>query len=192
MKFFITATGTDIGKTLVTAALTWQLRAKGVTVKALKPIASGFDMASAEHSDAGQLLAAQGLPLADIDTISPWRFAAPLSPDMAAQHEGKSLSFDEVIRFCTAPIAENVLLIEGVGGVMTPITPKHTVLDWMEKLNIPVIVVTGSYVGAQPHIDRLACAAQSRTCRTPHHCQCVRKIRRFPAANLCIPVSTHP
>ena len=75
--FFITATGTDIGKTFVASGLIRQWRAAGQQVDALKPVATGFDPASAAASDAGVLLAALGRPVtpAEIDRISPWRFA---------------------------------------------------------------------------------------------------------------------
>jgi dethiobiotin synthetase len=87
---FVTATGTDIGKTFVTAALVRILRARGLVVGALKPVASGFDRAAAETSDPGILLDALGRDITEtaLDGISPWRFVAPLSPDMAGRREG--------------------------------------------------------------------------------------------------------
>ena len=87
---FITATGTDIGKTYVTAGLLRAGRRAGIAVDALKPVLSGYDPADAETSDAGVLLAALDRPItaATIAAMSPWRFAAPLSPDRAAEREG--------------------------------------------------------------------------------------------------------
>ena len=151
-RYFITGTGTDIGKTFATCALTWQLRKKGLQVQALKPIASGVDDNALSTSDAGQLLRAMEKPLSEINTICPWRYRAALSPDMAAKQEGIKYSFDELIAFCNAPAQADVQLIEGVGGVMSPITTQHTVLNWMQKLAIPVILVAGTYVGSISHI----------------------------------------
>lgn len=150
-SYFITATGTDIGKTLVTAALTWQLRQRGKRVTALKPLASGFDAAQAAHSDAAHLLAAQGLPLSEMDRVCPWRFHSPVSPDLAAAREGRAISMDEVLRFCSAPRDADIVFVEGVGGVMSPVSPQSTVLDWMVALRFPVILVAGSYVGSISH-----------------------------------------
>lgn len=150
-RYFITATGTDIGKTFITAAIIWQLRQKGLHVHALKPVASGVDKNALTESDAGKLLAAMQRPLTDIDTICPWRYSAPLSPDMATKLEGTKYSFDELLGFCNAPVQADVQLIEGVGGVMSPITAEHTVLDWMQALAIPIILVAGSYVGSVSH-----------------------------------------
>jgi dethiobiotin synthetase len=149
---FVTGTGTDVGKTFLSAALIRHWRSTGHTVAAFKPVASGFDPASAEASDPGVLLAALGRPISDIDTISPWRFAAPLSPDMAAAREGRMIDFDAIVEFSRreATSADRAL-IEGVGGIMVPLDDRHTVLDWMSALRLPVLLVAGSYLGTISH-----------------------------------------
>jgi dethiobiotin synthetase len=88
-----------------------------------------------------------------LDRISPWRFAAPLSPDMAAAREGKSIDFDAMIKLCRDVVAasDGTLFIEGVGGVMVPLDARFTVLDWMVALDLPVVLVTGSYLGTISH-----------------------------------------
>jgi dethiobiotin synthetase len=153
--YFVTATGTDIGKTFVTAGLIRHLRNAGTTVDAFKPVVSGFDIATAALSDPGVLLGAldEAVTPESLDRLSPWRFAAPLSPDMAAAHEGQSLDFDAIVSNCKKRIAqsEGTLFIEGVGGVMVPLDETHTVLDWMKALDLPLIVVTGSYLGTISH-----------------------------------------
>jgi dethiobiotin synthetase len=163
--YFVTSTGTDIGKTFVTAGLIRALRAKGEKVSGLKPVVSGFDMATAALSDAGVLLGALDIPITAeaLDDISPWRFAAPLSPDMAAAREGKSLEFDVIVARCRKAIAAETgtLFIEGVGGVMVPLDERHTVLDWMAALGLPLIMVTGSYLGTISHtLTALDCVAR--------------------------------
>jgi dethiobiotin synthetase len=72
---------------------------------------------------------------------------------MAAQQEGRSIEFQEVVDFCRRAIAgrRGVLLIEGIGGIMVPLDHHRTVLDWMSVLRIPVILVAGSYVGTMSH-----------------------------------------
>ena len=152
---FITATGTDIGKTFVTAGLIRHWRAAGRAVEALKPVVTGFDPDKAASSDPGVLLAALGRPvtLSEIARIAPWRFSAPLSPDMAAQRENRAIDFDALVAFSRHVIesAKGPLLIEGVGGVMVPLDDRHTVLDWITELNIPAGLVTGSYLGGLSH-----------------------------------------
>ena len=149
---FVTGTGTDVGKTFLSAALIRHWRAAGHAVAAYKPVVSGFDPATAQASDPGVLLAALGRQITDIETISPWRFAAPLSPDMAAAREGRTLDFEAIVEFShrAATSAERVL-IEGVGGIMVPLDDRHTVLDWMSTLRLPVLLVVGSYLGTISH-----------------------------------------
>jgi dethiobiotin synthetase len=152
---FVTATGTDVGKTFVTAGLIRHLRRSKRAVDALKPVVSGFDEAAPSGSDPAMLLAALGRPAveAEIAGISPWRFRASLSPDMAAATEDRRVDFDALVDFCRREIAaaRGVLFIEGVGGVMVPLDDRHTVLDWMAALRVPVILVTGSYLGTISH-----------------------------------------
>jgi dethiobiotin synthetase len=130
-------------------------RAAGREVDALKPVVTGFDLDTAASSDPGVLLTALGRPVVvpEIERIAPWRFSEPLSPDIAAQRENRTLDFGSLLAFsCTAiASAKNTLLIEGIGGVMVPLDDKHTVVDWIRALNIPVMVVTGSYLGTLSH-----------------------------------------
>ena len=163
---FITATGTDIGKTFVAAGLIRHWRAAGRNVEALKPVVTGFDPAAAPTSDPGVLLATLGHPVtpAEIERIAPWRFAAPLSPDMAAQRENRIIDFDALVEFSRGAIGnvKGTLLIEGIGGVMVPLDDGHTVLDWMVALNIPVVLVAGSYLGSLSHALTALDALRSR------------------------------
>src|SRR5947209_6393162 len=131
-KFFITGVGTGIGKTLVTTILCHQLTRAGQRVAALKPIVSGFSPDD-PHSDPALILRSLGrspTPEA-IGAIAPWRFAATLSPHRAARQEGRSIDLDEVVAFCRARDRTDgeFLMVEGAGGVMSPIDPRTTCLD---------------------------------------------------------------
>ncbi len=158
---FITGTGTDIGKTWLSCALLRHWRAAGCAAQAFKPVLSGFDAAHAAASDAGQLLAALGrtIDAAALDAIAPWRFNAPLSPDMAAAREGRRIDFDALVGF-TRRVAQTRVqtsadffstLIEGVGGVMVPLDEEHTVRDWIVASGLPCVLVAGSYLGSLSH-----------------------------------------
>lgn len=162
---FVTSSGTGIGKTFVTLQLAAELAAAGRRVRALKPVASGFDAARPEDSDSALLLQAQGLEAtaANLDAVSPWRFSAPLSPDMAAAREGRSIPFDALVAFCRTAIERGGdTLIEGVGGVMVPLDARHTVLDWIAALRVPALLVVGSYLGTLSHSLTAAAALQRR------------------------------
>jgi dethiobiotin synthetase len=152
---FITATGTDVGKTFVAASLIRHLRQMGRLVDAIKPVVSGFDPALAPKSDPGVLLHALGLPVTvqELDRISPWRFRDPVSPDLAAAREGRGIDVDGVIGFCQTAIDQrrDILLIEGIGGIMVPLDAERTILDVMMALQLPLILVAGSYLGTISH-----------------------------------------
>lgn len=153
---FITGTGTDVGKTFVSCALIRYLRARGQKTSALKPVVSGFDPADTGASDPALLLGAMGRGATpeEIERISPWRLRAALSPDMAAQAEGRAIDFHALIDFCRAAIgaATGTLVIEGAGGIMVPLDERHTSLDLMTALGLPLILVGGSYLGTLSHI----------------------------------------
>jgi len=151
---FVTGTGTDIGKSFVAAGIITELRRRGRAVAAFKPLASGFDPAHPEASDPGVLLAALGRQpsLPEIERISPWRFKAALAPDKAARLEGRNVDFAALVDFSRqAAAGDGAVIIEGVGGIMSPIAEGRTVLDWLAALNLPSILVAGSYLGAQSH-----------------------------------------
>lgn len=155
---FVTATGTEIGKTYVIEKLVSRWLQDGRNVRALKPVISGFDADNPDGTDTALLLKATGKALshAEIDAMSPWQYAAPLSPDMAAALENKRVPFDDVVAYCERAIAQaqdqsTTLLIEGIGGVMVPLDETRTILDLIDALKIPVILVCGSYLGSLSH-----------------------------------------
>lgn len=154
--YFVTATGTDIGKTFVSACLLRHWRAMGLSPDAFKPLVSGIDPNDPTGSDPAALIAAMGLDMTPetLDRVSPWRFAAPLAPNMAARLEGRLVPYSAMLAACRRRIADATgpLLIEGVGGVMAPVDDGATVLDWMAELRLPSIMVAGTYLGTISHI----------------------------------------
>jgi len=152
---FVTASGTAVGKTFVAAALARALAQAGKRVAPVKPVISGFAWETAAESDTAILLASVGIePTRDaIEAASPWRFAAPLAPDMAAKREGRGLDFAALVKFCrdAGEGDADLLLIEGVGGVMATLDDAHTVRDWIAAIEAPALLVVGSYLGAISH-----------------------------------------
>src|SRR5262249_41466189 len=151
---FITGVGTGVGKTLVTTILCHQLRDLGRSVSALKPVVSGF-VDDDPQSDPALILRSLGISptKATIASVSPWRFAAPIAPHLAARREGRSVTLEEVARFCSEPASSpaSTRLIEGAGGVMSPICEDATCIDLIARLAVPVVLVTGTYLGALSH-----------------------------------------
>ena len=152
---FVAGSHTDVGKTHVACALLRAARAAGLSVDALKPVVSGFDFADWAESDPGRLIAAMGLDrsAAALDATSPWIFTAPLAPPVAAAREGRAFAIGEVADFCTRRrTAADLFLVEGAGGVMSPLATDGTNLDLMLALRLPAILVGGSYLGAMSHL----------------------------------------
>jgi len=154
-SYFVTATGTEIGKTYVTAGILRAARAAGRPLHAIKPLLSGYEAATAADSDPGILLAAMGKRVTpkNIAAIAPWRFSAPLSPDMAAARESRTIDVANLIAFCaqTIRLAGRPVLIEGVGGAAVPLDATHLVADWIQALNLPTLLVAGTYLGTISH-----------------------------------------
>ena len=167
---FVTSSGTEIGKTLVAAAVVRQERDRGRAARALKPLMTGCGPGAS--GDAGILLEAGGekAGAAAVTRISPWRFRDPLSPHLAAENEGRAVDFDALCAFCrremaAARAAREALVIEGIGGAMVPVTRSRTVIDWIEALAVPAAVVVGSYLGALSHALTAAAALAGRGVR---------------------------
>lgn len=153
---FVAGAHTDVGKTYAGCGLLQAARAQGLTVAAYKPVVSGIDLADWADSDPGRLLAAMGLPLSgpNLEAVAPLRFTAALSPPMAARREGRHLTLSEIEAGCRAFLSESradLALVEGAGGVMSPLAEDGLNLDLMRALQLPVLLVGGSYLGAMSH-----------------------------------------
>ena len=153
---FVAGAHTDVGKTYVACAVLRAARARGLTVDAVKPVVSGLSPEDWADSDPGRLLAALGRPLdfKNLDTISPLRFLAPLSPPMAARLENRDLRLADLTGICREALAvttADLFLVEGAGGVMSPLAEDGTGLDLQKALALPTILVGGSYLGGISH-----------------------------------------
>lgn len=159
-RIFITGAGTEVGKTVVTCALAHQYTLGGYLVSALKPVVSGFDWDD-RKSDPARILASMNMPAGreEVMRVSRWRFAAPLSPHLAAREEGVEVSLAEVAQYCRdAAAGADVQLIEGAGGVCSPLTDDALNLDLARALDAEALLVSGSYLGAITHALSAAAA----------------------------------
>ena len=153
---FITATGTDVGKTFVAASLIGHFRQMGRVVEVIKPVVSGFDPTQAATSDPAVLIKALGVPVTPAGDRADLAVAisrSPCRPISRRGARGETIDVDEVIAFCQSAIEQrqDMLLIEGVGGVMVPLDDQRTILDVMMALRLPLILVAGSYLGTISH-----------------------------------------
>jgi dethiobiotin synthetase len=153
---FITATDTGVGKTEVACALVRGHRARGLDVGAMKPAQSGHE--PGEASDADRLRAAAG-EADPAELVCPYTFAAPLAPAVAARLEGQSVSLPRILEAARALAARHAaLVVEGAGGLMTPLTDRETYADLAVALGLPVLVVGRAGLGTVNHLA-LTCEA---------------------------------
>ncbi|MFN3314304.1 MAG: dethiobiotin synthase [Hyphomonas sp.] len=164
--YFVTATGTDIGKTYVSAALLSAWRRRGLSTVAVKPVMSGFGEDALEQSDAGRLITAMGgvVTAETVSDVCLYRLEPPLAPNIAMRLAGVTQDYGAIVRFCRSRLDRpaHIHLIEGAGGIMSPLTDDTLQLDLMRALGLPVLLVTAPYLGSISHtltaIDALAAA----------------------------------
>ncbi len=147
---FITGTDTNVGKTFVAAAIARQLAARGVRVGVYKPAASGCERDASGQlvsEDAVRLWEAAGRP-ATLAQVCPQLFAAPLAPHLAALAEGKTLDAQLLragLSFWTDRC--DIVLVEGAGGLLSPLGEDEYVADLAADLGYPLIVVAPNELG---------------------------------------------
>lgn len=163
----ITGTDTNVGKTWVTCLIARQLMACGLRVAAYKPVCSGAIITSTRESagtlagtspanshviweDIERLKAAIGEEWSE-EIICPQRFLAPLAPPIAAKQEGRTVDFLRMLSGAYQFPGADVLLIEGAGGWLSPLTEQFTVADVAAKLRAPVLIVARAGLGTINH-----------------------------------------
>jgi len=149
---FITGTDTGIGKTVVAAALSAGLRRRGVDVGVMKPVQTGYDPGSSQLAGDALLLASAAEVNDPVELVNPYCFTRPLAPWTAAELENRRVEIDFIKR-CFKELAElhDAVIVEGVGGLLVPLNERQTVADMALELGLPVIVVSGSYLGTINH-----------------------------------------
>jgi dethiobiotin synthetase len=145
---FVTGTDTGVGKSVVAASVCAALAARGERVAAFKPVVTGLDDGPGEFGHDHELLAAVANAGQAPDDVAPYRFGPPLSPHLAAELAGERI---EPPRLLEAARAYELLVAEGVGGLMVPITPGYLVRDLAIDLELPVIVAARTGLGTINH-----------------------------------------
>lgn len=164
---FVTATDTGAGKTAITALLLHHLLTSGIDAVALKPVASGCPKGEI-NEDVAALLEAAGKSPAEADDINLYSFAMPAAPSIAAAAEGRTIDAGELTAWCRRRCqTARVCLVEGVGGLMVPLTPSFLVRDWLAAMpEAALLLVVPARLGAINH-TLLTLAEISRLGRTP-------------------------
>src|SRR3954454_12212440 len=150
---FVTATDTGVGKTLVAGAIADWFRRNGSRVAVCKPAATGC-----EHrreglvSEDAEFLAHHADSRHPLDLICPQRYAEPLAPAVAARRAGVPLDWESIDRAITLmQEGSDVMVVEGVGGVLVPMDDKHLLLDVAGWLGLATVVVARPALGTINH-----------------------------------------
>ena len=148
---FITATDTDAGKTYVTLDIIRQLRAQRLRARAIKPVACGIN-AHNRYDDLSLLLEAQ--QLVHEDDINRYRFPAAGAPALVANKTRPALKPEILQQWCRQQAeTQDVLLIEGIGGLMVPLASGYLVYDWLQALQADEVwLVVRCRLGAINHM----------------------------------------
>jgi dethiobiotin synthetase len=163
---FITGTDTGVGKTQVTAALAVGLQARGLCVGVMKPAETGCPM------EQGSLMAQDAIFLRQVsgcqapqELVTPYTFLEPLAPAVAAEHEGRAIDIEHIIHCYMALAKEHdIVLVEGAGGLLVPLTQQESFLDLAARLDLPLLVVARNMLGTINHTALTVMVAAQR-CR---------------------------
>jgi len=150
MNFFITGTDTAVGKTLISCALLHGFAAQGKRVVGMKPVAAGCDDNDL-HEDVALLRAASNV-LASKGQINPYCFSLAVAPHLAAQFVGVSINLERIATTYSELVrVADVVVVEGVGGLLVPLNAKQDSADLALLLDLPVILVVGIRLGCLNH-----------------------------------------
>jgi dethiobiotin synthetase len=152
---FITGTDTNVGKTMVAAALAWLMRRKGIDVGVMKPFATAQKIFSKRYKSTDAAILAKAAQVHDSDQeINPFFYMVPTAPLVAARIVNQSTPSiaDSVKAFHKLASKHDFMIVEGVGGIMVPLTSEAYVADLARDLKLPTIIVASSRLGTLNHI----------------------------------------
>jgi dethiobiotin synthetase len=155
---FVTGTDTGAGKSVVAAALCAALAAAGEAVAAFKPVVTGLDEPPGEWPPDHVLLARAAGGRQAPEDVAPYRFGPPVSPHYAAELAGETI---EPVRILDAARAHDLLVCEGVGGLMVPITTGYLVRDLAVDLGLAVVIAARTGLGTINHTLLTIAAARA-------------------------------
>ena len=146
---FVTGTGTEVGKTVLAAAIARSVAATGARVAVFKPAVSGLDQDG--EPDHALLRRAAGSTQSD-DEVAPYRFGPPVSPHLAAELAGDPIDPEHVVASAHAAADRaDFLVCEGVGGLLVPLTLGYLVRDFARELGLPVVIAAAPGLGTINH-----------------------------------------
>lgn len=152
-RYFVTGTDTEVGKTVASRALLEAANRAGYRSAGYKPVASGSAMTAEgwRNSDALALQANSSVALS-YDEVNPYVFTEPTSPDIISAAEGRPIELAQLSAGLRhLELKASWLLVEGAGGWFTPLSLQYTFADWVQREQLPVILVVGVKLGCINH-----------------------------------------
>jgi len=149
---FITATDTDIGKTYVCAGLAHSLKKLDIDVGIMQPFACGVKQKTGFSSNDLTILSKAAVVNDTEELLNPFFFPIPASPYTAAKNLGVKIDINYLMKcFRKLDKIHDVMLVEGIGGIMTPILKDYAIIDLIKDLEANTIIVTSSKIGTINH-----------------------------------------
>ena len=159
---FVTGTGTEVGKSVLAAAICAALVARGRSVAAFKPVVTGLDEPPGPFGRDHELLARAAGGQRRPEAVAPYRFGPPVSPHLAAEGAGVAVEPARLVALAHAAAGTaDVLVTEGVGGLLVPLTPGYLVRDLAVDLALPLVVAAHTGLGTINHTLLTVEAARS-------------------------------
>jgi dethiobiotin synthetase len=147
---FVTGTDTGVGKTRVAVGLIHALRAQGLRVAAMKPVAAGHAPGELNEDVVALMQAAD--VTADVGDVNPYSFPEPIAPHIAAGHAGVRIELDVIVAAYSRLAARaDVVVVEGAGGWRVPLNEREDMADLAQALGLPVVLVVGLRLGCLNH-----------------------------------------
>ncbi len=151
-SLFITGTDTDVGKTYITAGLAVVIRKMGIDVGVMKPFAAGAAQKKGYKSEDIVILSRAAQACDPENLVNPQFFPIPASPYTAWKNLKIKPKINSVLSsFKSLSKIHSMMLVEGMGGIMTPILKNYFVTDLIKDMKIPAILVTRTKVGTVNH-----------------------------------------
>ncbi len=190
--FFVTGTDTGVGKTFIAGALLHAFAKAGKSVVGMKPVAAGREQGGWPDVEA---LKRASTVRAPAQLVNPYAFDPAIAPHIAAELAGISIEIEAIARaYAELSQLAEVVVVEGVGGLLVPLNARQTVADLAKQLGLPVVLVVGMRLGCLNHAlltwrqieaRGLRCAGWVANCILPDMLELEANVRALKARLAC-------
>ncbi len=150
---FVTGTDTGVGKTVVAAGIAAAMKKRGINIGVMKPVHTGCRVIKGKLRPDDSIILENAASSGDpADLITPFMFREPASPLTAAKQTDTLIDINRITEcFCKLRRMHDYMIVEGIGGVLVPVSRDFSVADLIRRFKLPVLLVTGPYLGSVNH-----------------------------------------